>query len=106
MPNHTKGLTEQLVTIAIAHVTFLSMEMGVNIRPSENQMIIAPTEKGEQTMAEYIEREQTRKAASDFVEAIKMLAENPQSLENMQSYLAQHFPEWLEAQAAREKVCA
>lgn len=35
-------------------------------------------------------------AAADFAEAIKKLAENPQNLENLQSYLAQHFPEWLE----------
>lgn len=42
---------------------------------------------------------QTRKAASDFAEAIKRLAENPRNLENPQSYLAQHFPEWLERYA-------
>lgn len=43
--------------------------------------------------------EQTRKAASDFVEAIKRLAENPQNLENLQSYLEQHFTPWLERYA-------
>lgn len=43
--------------------------------------------------------DQTRKAASDFVEAIKRLAENPQNLENLQSYLEQHFTLWLERYA-------
>ena len=43
--------------------------------------------------------EQTRKAASDFVEAIKRLAENPRNLENLQSYLGQHFALWLERYA-------
>ena len=49
---------------------------------------------------------QTRKAAADFAEAIKRLAENPQNLENLQSYLAQHFPEWLERCNAPEKIAA
>ena len=43
--------------------------------------------------------DQARKAASDFVEAIKRLAENPQNLENLQSYLEQHFPLWLKRYA-------
>lgn len=43
--------------------------------------------------------DQTRKAASDFVEAIKRLAENPQNLENLQSYLEQHFTLWLKRYA-------
>ena len=43
--------------------------------------------------------DQTRKAASDFVEAIKRLAENPQNLENLQSYLEQHFALWLKRYA-------
>lgn len=43
--------------------------------------------------------DQTRKAASDFVEAIKRLAENPQNLENLQNYLEQHFTLWLERYA-------
>lgn len=51
--------------------------------------------------------DQTRKAAADFAEAIKRLAENPQNLENLQSYLAQHFPEWLERCAnTPEKIAA
>lgn len=43
--------------------------------------------------------DQTRKAAAVFVEAIKRLAENPQNLENLQSYLEQHFTIWLERYA-------
>ena len=43
--------------------------------------------------------DQTRKAAADFVEAIKRLSENPQNLENLQSYLEQHFPLWLKRYA-------
>lgn len=33
------------------------------------------------------------------MEAIKRLAENPQNLENLQSYLEQHFTIWLERYA-------
>lgn len=41
------------------------------------------------------------------MEAIKRLAENPQSLENLQSYLSRHFPEWLERYAnTPEKIAA
>ena len=36
---------------------------------------------------------------ADFAEAIKRLAENPQNLENLESYLSWHFPEWLERYA-------
>ena len=43
--------------------------------------------------------DQTRKAAADFVEAIKRLAENPQNLENLQSYLEQHFTLWMKQYA-------
>lgn len=43
--------------------------------------------------------DQTRKAAAVFVEAIKRLAENPQNLENLQSYLERHFTLWLERYA-------
>ena len=35
------------------------------------------------------------KAAADFVEAIKLIATKPDNLDNLESYLAQHFPEWL-----------
>ena len=44
-------------------------------------------------------RDRVINAAADFVEAIKRLAENPQNLENLQSYLSRHFPEWLERYA-------
>ena len=30
-----------------------------------------------------------------FVDAIKILAENPDNLDNLESYLSVHFPEWL-----------
>ena len=43
--------------------------------------------------------DRAEKAAADFVEAIKRLAENPQNLENLQIYLSRHFPEWLERYA-------
>lgn len=39
--------------------------------------------------------ERKKKAATDFVEAIKTIASKPENLENLESYLAQHFPEWL-----------
>jgi TorA maturation chaperone TorD len=34
--------------------------------------------------------------AADFCNAIKRLAENPDSLENLESYLSTHFQYWLE----------
>lgn len=34
--------------------------------------------------------------AADFCNAIKRLAENPDSLENLESYLSGHFQHWLE----------
>lgn len=34
--------------------------------------------------------------AADFCNAIKRLAENPDSLENLESYLSGHFQYWLE----------
>ena len=43
--------------------------------------------------------DQTRKAAADFVEAIKRLAEKPQNLDNLQSYLEQHFTLWMKQYA-------
>ena len=45
-PNHTKGMMEQLVTIAIANILRLNTEISVNTRPSEHQMIIAVAERG------------------------------------------------------------
>lgn len=43
--------------------------------------------------------ERKAKAAADFVAAIKELASKPQNLENLESYLSQHFPEWLKKYA-------
>nr|DAU28085.1 MAG TPA: hypothetical protein [Caudoviricetes sp.] len=34
--------------------------------------------------------------ATEFCKAIKRLAENPDSLENLESYLSGHFQSWLE----------
>lgn len=39
--------------------------------------------------------ERAAKAAADFVGAIKNIATKPDNLDNLQSYLSQHFPEWL-----------
>lgn len=61
-PNHTREWTEQLVTIAVANALFLSTRIGANTRLYENQTIFVATEKGELTMAEYIEREALIKA--------------------------------------------
>lgn len=36
------------------------------------------------------------KEAAEFCKAIKRLAENPDSLENLESYLSGHFQFWLE----------
>lgn len=35
------------------------------------------------------------KAASDYVNAIKTISSKPANLENLEHYLAQHFPVWL-----------
>lgn len=35
------------------------------------------------------------KAAEDFVNAIKTIANKPENLDNLESYLSMHFPEWL-----------
>lgn len=40
-----------------------------------------------------------RKAAADFVAAIKEIAGKPQNLDNLESYLTNHFPEWLSKHA-------
>ncbi len=37
--------------------------------------------------------------AAQFIAAIKMIAEKPQNLENLELYLSLHFPEWLEKYA-------
>lgn len=39
---------------------------------------------------------QFEKEAAEFCKAIKRLAENPDSLENLESYLSGHFQFWLE----------
>ena len=35
------------------------------------------------------------KTAQVFVKAIKMLAEKPENLDNLESYLSQHFEVWM-----------
>lgn len=39
------------------------------------------------------------KAAAVFVNAIKLIATKPDNLDNLQSYLTYHFPEWLQRYA-------
>ena len=39
------------------------------------------------------------KAAADFVNAIKTIANKPENLDNLESYLCYHFAEWLEKYA-------
>lgn len=33
--------------------------------------------------------------AKQFIQAIKTISEKPQNLENLESYLSRHFPQWL-----------
>ena len=40
-------------------------------------------------------REDMEKAAAVFVEAIKTISTKPANLDNLESYLSYHFPEWL-----------
>ena len=35
------------------------------------------------------------KQAAEFCEAIRTLANKPENLENLESYLSQHFSEWI-----------
>lgn len=44
--------------------------------------------------------EKTKKAASDFISAIKEIAAKPENLENFENYLSHHFPEWLRKYAS------
>lgn len=41
-------------------------------------------------------RKNYEQEAAEFCKAIKRLAENPDSLENLESYLSGHFQSWLE----------
>ena len=44
-------------------------------------------------------KEAQAKAAADFVNAIKTIANKPENLDNLESYLSYHFSEWLEKYA-------
>ena len=40
-------------------------------------------------------RKDEKQAAADFVEAIKLIATEPDNLDNLESYLSRHFSEWI-----------
>lgn len=44
-------------------------------------------------------KETQAKAAVDFVNAIKIIANKPENLDNLESYLSYHFAVWLEKYA-------
>ena len=46
-----------------------------------------------------MKKETQAKAAADFVNAIKTIANKPENLDNLESYLSYHFSEWLEKYA-------
>ena len=46
-----------------------------------------------------MKKEAQAKAAADFVNAIKIIANKPENLDNLESYLSYHFTEWLEKYA-------
>ena len=46
-----------------------------------------------------MKKEAQAKAAADFVNAIKTIANKPENLDNLESYLSYHFSEWLEKYA-------
>lgn len=48
-------------------------------------------------MKKYTQRE--AKAAAVFVAAIKEIASKPDNLDNLESYLTQHFSEWMKKHA-------
>ena len=43
-----------------------------------------------------MKKEAQAKAAANFVNAIKIIANKPENLDNLESYLSYHFSEWLE----------
>ena len=43
-----------------------------------------------------MKKETHAKEAADFVNAIKIIANKPENLDNLESYLSYHFAEWLE----------
>lgn len=45
-------------------------------------------------------KEDIKKAASVFVSAIKEISKKPENLDNLESYLSHHFPEWLKKYAS------
>ena len=45
-------------------------------------------------------RKNYAKEAAEFAAVIKELSENPKNLANLESYLATHFPVWLEKWAS------
>lgn len=47
-----------------------------------------------------------QKAAADFVEAIKVIAQKPQNLDNLQSYLSMHFRRWMKKTANSPEALA
>lgn len=52
-----------------------------------------------QAEAREAQRAQNTEYAKIFIEAIKTIAEKPQNLDNLESYLTWHFPEWLQKYA-------
>lgn len=46
-----------------------------------------------------MKKETQAKAAADFVNAIKTIANKSENLDNLESYLSYHFAEWLEKYA-------
>lgn len=51
-------------------------------------------------------REDMEKAAAVFVEAIKTISTKPANLDNLESYLSYHFPEWLKRWANTPETIA
>ena len=47
-----------------------------------------------------------KKAAKQFCDAMKKLAEKPENLENLQCYLSRHFDTWLKEYADQPKKIA
>jgi len=50
--------------------------------------------------------DENEQAAAILIEAIKLLADSPEALENLQSYLEQHFNRWLESYAYSPELLA
>lgn len=87
-----RKITYALITAAGSLAAFFCWKNSNKGRIIQFEEMLASKE--EQEMIDKMEP-----IAKDFVAAIKKIARKPDNLENLESYLTYHFPEWLEKYA-------